>query len=426
MFSWGFSFWLNARSVRAYDCGHGSGRFGLSKVRGWVTGELGLGFLAFGVFVVAVVLHVRFWPETLMRISTDSMTIHADFDTFWRSAAALWTGGDAYDTGASLVNLNPPFWTVLLAPFGLMEAFPAYRLFSMLMFALAAGCLIWTAREVKLRAGWTVVAVVLLLASSPLLATSALGQLYPILTLGLVACWTFERRGKPVLAGVALGLTVAIKPSLLPVLLWPVARLRWGMLGAAMASGAAATILGVVVLGLGATFDWVDIVLRESLSTYWDNASLPAAAARLFTENRYAAPLADAPWMVSLAYSLGILAVFVTAAKVRDDGDAGLWALVAAALLASPIAWHNYLVLLGPGILVLMARGRWGVGLVLIALQTIPPQWPLLWAGKGTTLASLGLTFYLLVLALHWLAFLFAGEKRASPATGAVVEEQAL
>lgn len=361
---------------------------------------------------MAVALHVRYWPETLLRISTGDMRIHADFDTFWRSAAALWTGGDTYDAGAKLLNLNPPFWTVLLAPFGLLEALPAYRLFSFLMLALAAGCLIWTAREAKLRLGWTVLAVALLLVSSPLLATLALGQLYPILTLGLVACWTLERRDKPLPAGVALGLTVAIKPSLLPVLLWPVARLRWGMLGAALASGAAATLVGVIVLGLGATFDWVDIVLRESLSTYWDNASLPAAAARLFTENRFAMPLADAPWMVSVAYSLGILAVFVTAARVREDADAGLWALVAAALLASPIAWHNYLVLLGPGIVVLLARGKVGVALVLISLQAIPPQWPLLWAGEATVLASLGLTFYLFVLAVHWLAFLFAGKSR--------------
>ena len=369
---------------------------------------------AVGVLGFAVYLHVRFWPNTLLRISTSDMKVHADFDTFWRSAAALWNGGDTYETGAGLRNLNPPFWTVLLAPFGLLEVLPAYRLFSLLTLALALGCLIWTAREMKLHPIPTALAVTLLLVSSPLLATLALGQIYPILTLGLVACWSLERRGKPILAGIALGLTVAIKPSLLPVLLWPLARLRWGMLGATLASGAGATLLGIVVLGLGATFDWVDIVLRESLSTYWDNASLPSAAARLFTENRYAMPLADAPWMVSVAYSLGILAVFATAAKARDNADAGLWALVAAALLASPIAWHNYLVLLGPGVIVLLARGRFGVALLLLALQTIPPQWPLLWAGEATVTASIGLTFYLFVLAVHWFSLLFAGKNRES------------
>ncbi len=51
--------------------------------------------------------------------------------------------------------------------------------------------------------------------------------------------------------------------------------------------------------------------------------------------------------------------VLLTAYAVRsDESEMGLWALVAASLLASPVARHNYLVLLGPGILLLLARGR--------------------------------------------------------------------
>jgi hypothetical protein len=360
---------------------------------------------------LAVALHVWFWPETLVRISTDSMMVHVDFDSFWRSAAAVWSGGDIYDAGARFVNLNPPFWTVLMLPFGLMEVLPAYRLFSVLMLAVAVGCLAWTAREMRLHPAWATAAVVLLMVSSPLLATLALGQIYPILTLGLVAAWTLERRGKLKLSGVALGLTVAIKPSLLPVLLWPIVRRRWGMLGTTIASGTIVTMLGVIALGLEATRSWIEILLREPLNLFWDNASLPATVARLFTENVVAVPLANAPWSVLLAYGLGILAVFVTAVVVQDDDATGMWALVAVSLLASPITWHNYLLLLGPGILVLLARGRFGVALLLISLQTIPPQWPLLWAGDFTTVASLGLTLYFVIFVVHWIAFLFAGEK---------------
>ena len=356
-------------------------------------------------------MHVWFWPETLVRISTDSMMVHVDFDSFWRSAAAVWSGGDIYDAGARFVNLNPPFWTVLMLPFGLMEVLPAYRLFSVLMLAVAVGCLAWTAREMRLHPAWATAAVVLLMVSSPLLATLALGQIYPILTLGLVAAWTLERRGKLKLSGVALGLTVAIKPSLLPVLLWPIVRRRWGMLGTTIASGTIVTMLGVIALGLEATRSWIEILLREPLNLFWDNASLPATVARLFTENVVAVPLANAPWSVLLAYGLGILAVFVTAVVVQDDDATGMWALVAVSLLASPITWHNYLLLLGPGILVLLARGRFGVALLLISLQTIPPQWPLLWAGDFTTVASLGLTLYFVIFVVHWIAFLFAGEK---------------
>jgi alpha-1,2-mannosyltransferase len=76
-----------------------------------------------------------------------------------------------------------------------------------------------------------------------------------------------------------------------------------------------------------------------------------------------------------VAYVLGVGIIILTAIWVRRDSEAGLWALVAASLLASPIAWHNYLVLLGPGILLLLARGRVAPALLLLALQAIPPDW---------------------------------------------------
>src|SRR5918992_1382819 len=140
--------------------------------------------------VLALWLDVRFMCEALERISTDSMAIHGDFDTFWRSAAALWEGRDVYDTGARLTNLNPPFWILLVSPL--------------------------------------------------VLATLSLGQIYPVLALGLVAAWVADRRGRPSISGGALGLVVAIKPSLAPVLLWLLVRRRWRAFGVSLASGVAA------------------------------------------------------------------------------------------------------------------------------------------------------------------------------------------
>jgi hypothetical protein len=112
--------------------------------------------------------------------------------------------------------------------------------------------------------------------------------------------------------------------------------------------------------------------------------------------------------MVYVAYALGVGVIALTAMQVRRGPEAGLWALVAASLLASPIAWHNYLVLLGPGVLLLLARGRAGPAILLLALQSIPAQWPLLWDGEGTVAASLAMTLYLCILLAHWLVFLAA------------------
>jgi hypothetical protein len=91
----------------------------------------------------------------------------------------------------------------------------------------------------------------------------------------------------------------------------------------------------------------------------------------------------------------------------------GLWALVAASFLASPVSWHNYLVLLGPGVLLLMARERMTLAFLLLALQFIPPRWSEPWRGESMGAAPLVLTLYFCILAAHWLAFLTHGEETA-------------
>ena len=375
----------------------------------------------FWVLMASLWMYVDYIGGTLERIASRSMAYHVDFDSFWRSARAMLEGRNIYDTGVELVNLNPPVWTVLISPLGLLEPITAYRVFVLISLVVVVGYLAWTVEELRLRPGWTVVGVVMLLLSSPLLATLGLGQVYPVLALGLVAAWVADRREGQEISGAALGVVVALKPSLLPVLLWPLVRRRWRALVVALVSGTVATLLGIIVLGPGTTLDYIGVLREQSVSAYWDNASLPSAAARLFTENPYAQNVATLPWMVPVAYALGIGAIVLTAARVRHGQEVGLWALVAASLLASPIAWHNYLVLLAPGILLLLARGRAATAFLLLALQSIPAQWPLIWNDRGTVAASLAMTLYLYILISHWLALLAATRDTSNgPEVGSV------
>jgi alpha-1,2-mannosyltransferase len=358
------------------------------------------------MLALALWLDMRFMGVILGRISTEAMNVHGDFDTFWRSARAFWQGREVYATGADLENLNPPFWVLLISPFGLLEPLVAYRFFVLITLSITVAYLAWVADELRVRPAWAVIGGVMLILSSPLLATLALGQIYPILGFGLVVAWMADRRERQRISGAALGLVVAIKPTLAPVLLWPLVRRRWGTFWAAIVTGAAATLVGAVVVGFGATLDWLRLLSESSASPYWDNASLPSAAARLFTDNPYARHVATWAWTIPVAYALGIAAIAFTATRTMWDAEAGLWALVAAALLASPIAWHNYLVLLGPGILLLLARGRVAPAFLLLALQAIPGQWPLLWNREGTVAATLALTLYLYILLVHWIVLL--------------------
>ncbi|MDQ3507582.1 MAG: DUF2029 domain-containing protein [Actinomycetota bacterium] len=376
-------------------------KLGRRKVFRWLFGAVVL-----AVFGLSFGMGVAFTDITLGRLADDSMRTHADFDTFWQSAEAVWAGDEAYDTGARLDNLNPPLWTLAISPLGLIEPILAYRIFAALSAAVMFGYLAWMAAETRLGGGWASLSTALLIVSSPFLASIVLGQIYAFLALGLVAAWVLDRRGKPIASGVALGITIAVKPSLLPIMLWQISRKRWDSLFATLVTGASVTLAAALSLGFGATFDWLRLLRDATVNPYWDNASLPAAAARLFTENSYAEMVADLPWTIPAAYIIGAALAALTARRLRRDPSLGFWAMVAASLLVSPISWHNYLMLLAPGILLLISRGHILPALLLLGLQTIPPQWPLVWMNDETIFASLMLTLYLYILLIHWWSFL--------------------
>ena len=359
------------------------------------------------VMAVALGLYARFGFGPLAGVSIDSIEPHMDFNVFLHSAQALWDGSAIYsENGGPSISTNPPFWTVLMAPFALLEPIVAYRIFVLITVLVSIGYIAWMASELKLRPTWAVVGAVMLLFSNPWLGTLALGQVYPLLTLGFVTAWVADRRDKRALSGIALGLVLAVKPQYAPVLLWPLVRRRWRTVAAALGTGAAATLVGVVIAGPNALIDWLAYVSSRRPDGYWDNNTLPGAAARLFEDNQFVDPITTLPWAESAAYVLAIGIIILTTLWVRRDPEMGLWALVAASLLASSVSWHNCLVMLGPGILLLLARGWTAPALLLLALQAIPPDWSTPWRYGNTTTAALVLTLYFYILIAHWLAFL--------------------
>src|SRR5215203_3270125 len=117
----------------------------------------------FWVIAASLWMQVGYMGATLGRIATGSMQVHVDFDSFWLSAKAMLEGQDIYDTGVKIVNLNPPVWTALISPLGVLEPITAYRVFVLISLVVTIGSLVWTVEELRLRPGWTVVGVVMLL-----------------------------------------------------------------------------------------------------------------------------------------------------------------------------------------------------------------------------------------------------------------------
>ncbi|MEW6636617.1 MAG: hypothetical protein AB1425_07360, partial [Actinomycetota bacterium] len=91
----------------------------MRKERGFTLASAVLVGIAVCVLAAALGMNLFFGAGTLERISTESMDVHADFDTFWRSADAFLEGEDVYDAGARLANLNPPLWVLMISPLGL-------------------------------------------------------------------------------------------------------------------------------------------------------------------------------------------------------------------------------------------------------------------------------------------------------------------
>jgi alpha-1,2-mannosyltransferase len=368
------------------------------------------GLLVLASLVTAVVLHVRH-PDALVTLlpSTDMRELHVDFDTFWHSAVALTQGGDIYDTPAKLTNLNPPLLTVLLTPLAGLDALTAYRIFALFTLLLVLGSVLAVARELRLRPLVSMAVLVTVLASSPLHGTLVLGQIYPLLLVGLVSGWIAERRGRPVMAAVLYGITVALKPSLGPLLLLPAVQRRWLPLRAGLISATAATLFGVLVAGPSSAIEWLKIAFSEPVPDTVDNASLPGLAVRF-----------GLPGVLGMVLGAAVLVgTLVWCGRHRDRIDpAGTvpFAVLAAGLACSPISWHNYLMLLWPGILMLIPLGRGPVVAVALAVTVIPVSWNADWPPEGLV-ADLGRSLYCAILLGYWAALL-SSAPRSSMSSG--------
>jgi arabinofuranan 3-O-arabinosyltransferase len=357
-------------------------------------------------------LYVRYPGVLVSGVANPDPTGHVDFETFWRSTRALLDGTDLYRTGSVLPNLNPPFLSLLLAPLGLVPVLPAYWVFTAVTVLVVTGSVLLTARELRLGRAATAFSLLTVLAASPLHGTLLLGQIYGLLQAGLTLAWLAQRRGRPLLSAVLVGVTVAIKPSLAPLLLIPLVRRgwppRWPALLAGLAAAGATSLAGVLVAGPSSAGEWLRLATGTPAPEVDANASLPGLVVRLGGPGVLG-------WLVTVVVVAGSL-WWVRRARpspgARPPGtvepaDAAVFAVAAGCLLAAPIAWLNYEIMLWPGVLVLLRAGRWRLGVPLLVLPLVPVAWGNLWqAAPHTPSALAGRSLYCAVLLGFWVALL--------------------
>lgn len=190
---------------------------------------------------VASILRSALWPIAILSVLHRSIVITTngnitdDFKPVYRAVVNFRRGWDIYNEHFDYVDphyLYPPGGTLLMAPFGYLPEYPSRYLFILIntVAILAAWYLLLRMFNYTLS---SVAAPALLLAmfctetvTNTLVFTNINGCV--LLAEMLFLRWLLDGRiGRQWWAGAAIGLTLTLKPVLLPLLLLPVLNRQW-------------------------------------------------------------------------------------------------------------------------------------------------------------------------------------------------------
>ena len=233
-------------------------------------------------------------------------------------------------------NLNPPVSVPLFALMGRLEPSRALRFWwSVSLVCYLAAIALLTRRYVT-RGSWLLPLLALALAG--VWDTLSLGQIYLPLVLLAVLGWLLLENDRHVAAGVLIGILVAFKPNFA---VWPALLLLAGHARPALAATGTAGLLSLVPLlthGPQIYRQWIEVIVAdEGRAAFLTNASIPGLAQRLH------AGVAGSIISVGLLAAAGVWAFRRRPAPLRVSA----FGLIAG-ILASPIAWVHYTLVLLP------------------------------------------------------------------------------
>jgi len=226
---------------------HGSRKYGASK---WL--------IALVLCLVAAALAL------LLRPGSEPAAPPNDFAFYWTAARLVLDGHNPYSPRETinlqnrisfagkgpLVMLNPPWILPVIVPFGLLSFSTGKSLWFVVGLALVFLSVHWLwdlyGEGQKRWIGW-----LLAVSFLPIGVVLAIGQIGPLILVGLAGFLRFEARHDDYLAGAFLFLT-ALKPHLvlllwIALLLWTWYRQRWKPLAALLGMLAGASLLAVLL-----------------------------------------------------------------------------------------------------------------------------------------------------------------------------------
>lgn len=300
-----------------------------------------------------------------------------DFGSFWASGKAALEGLDPYAVypetfrlaGADTYhpNLNPPAALLLFAPLAWLDPWVTIKVQWWLGLAVYTGFVAFTLYrnprpDAMLIGAWA-------LAFPAFWDGIRMGQVYLPMMIAAAAAWHLMERDRPLAAAIVIGCLAALKPNLLiwPALLFIAGHRRMGLTaGLAFAS---VSLLPLLFFGVGVYVQWFEMLSGDvgGRSGYFANATVMAIGVRAGSH------------MLGIALSLMVLAWAVRLVWRARLSMTEISAIaIGVAILASPVAWMHYLLLLLPALL----RMRWNRGIAIAAVVMAVPMPALFWIFK--------------------------------------------
>jgi Glycosyltransferase family 87 len=293
--------------------------------------------------------------------------------SFWASGWAAAHGQNPYavypltwifhlDGHAGTVvdlNLSPPALLPFFATFSRVSVDAAVRIWTPLsaLLLIGSGALLVGANRAHVQHRQ----ILWFLLARAMFNTLWLGQDYSLMIALAVGAWVLLERNRQVAAGIALGVLVAAKPN---YALWPLLLVfcgRWKASAVAAGVAAALCALPLALYGPGIYGEWMRAVASDPHWFFPNEVSLIGLATRMGY-----ARLGEAAAAALLVVACGVVAWKRPGLRVTSGVALGV------GMLASPLAWYQYAMLLaGP----LFAR-RWNWALTLVLAILLQPWAP--------------------------------------------------
>ena len=286
----------------------------------------------------------------------------SDFATFYDAGRAVLHGHSPYPTIASLPSVAgkrfapfvyPPVAAFSMAPLSVLPFDVAVAVYLL----LAGGAVVLALRALGVSDRRCFATA---FASPPVFAAIGIGTITPFLLLAAALAW--RHRDRAAAAGLLVAYAVTAKLFLWPLWLWLVRTRRFAAAGIAAGTAAVAVAVSWAGIGLAGLTDYPRLLARMTELVGPKSYSVYAFARSVDAGNGTAEAAVYAATLVALVAAL----VFV-----KGDRESFV-AAIGIALVATPILWPHYLVLL----------------LLPVALlrRTFSPLWAallLLWADAG-------------------------------------------